>query len=548
MSSASIVEGIWGDEAPPSARAVVQVHVSNLRKMLVEAGRAEALVTRSPGYVLDLTADSLDLDRFRQLASEARSSAARSDVAKASELFRAALAMWRGEPLADLDEPFVEMERAGLQELHIATLEERIEVDLALGRHASLIPELDRLTSVHPYRERLRALLMLALYRSNRQADALAVYHATRTRFSEELGIDPSIALQELEIGILRQDPALDLRRPDPRNSSIDEDAADATRVRGRPTSVRDRRRRAISLGAAALVVVAGLLVATRPSTHVRPVAGSVTIVDGPSLQITGSILVGGGPGIIGAGEGAVWVANDLDRTVVAVDIATGRTTVRGIPAVPTALAVGSEAVWAGLGNTGSFVRIAADGNEVVGPYEAGEGATGRASLAAVGSTLWIGLRDGTLRRFAPGDAAPVVVADGLGDAEAIAADDAAVWWAGDQEPIVYRVIPGGDTQSFTLRGELTAIVLHDGAAWVASRDSHIWQLSPASGTVLTGVALPYPAIALAASETALWVASAQGKAVFRVNWTDLAVDTVRFEYEPGGIAIVGDQVFVSLR
>ncbi len=548
VSSDSIVEGIWGDDPPPSARAVVQVHVSNLRKMLAEAGRADALVTRAPGYALELTADTLDLDRFRQLASAARSAAAGSDAANASHLSRAALVLWRGEPLADLDEPFAAVERAALQELHIATLEERIEADLALGRHALLVPELERLTAVHPYRERLVALLMLALYRSNRQADALAAYRATRLRFSEELGIDPGTTLQELEIAILRQDPALELRRPDPTSSPIHADADDDSRSRAQAMSIRHRRRLAFFLGAAALVGVVTLLVSLRPSTDVRPAADTLTIVDGRSLQITGSIPVGGGPGRVGVSEDAVWVANEVDQTVVAVAVGTGRMTVRGLAAVPTALAVGSESVWIGLGNTGSFVRIAIDDEAVIGPYEAGEGATGRASLAAVDETLWIALRDGTLRRFGPGDPAPVVVAEGLGDAEVIAADDAAVWWVRDGEPIVYRVTPAGDTQSFTLRGELTAIVLHEGSAWVASQDSHIWQLSPASGTALSGVALPYPASALAVSETALWAVSAAGKAAFRVTWRDMAVDMLRFEHEPGGIAVVGEQVFIALR
>ena len=399
---------------------------------------------------------------------------------------------------------------------------------------------------VHPYRERLVALLMLALYRSNRQADALAAYRTTRIRFSEELGIDPSTTLQDLEIGILRQDPALELPHQ-PHPSSIGASADNDRRVRVRPASILRGRRLLLFLGAAALVGVTGLLVATRPSTDVRPAAGSLTTIDARSLQITASTLVGEGPGLVAAGESAVWVANERDHTIVSMDIATGRTTVRGIPAVPTSLAVGSNAVWAGLGHTGSFVRISTDGNDVVGPYEAGEGATGRASLAGVHETLWIGLRDGTLRRFGPGDAAPVVVADGLGDAEAIAAKDVRSGGSRIRNQSSTGSHPAATRNVHPSRRTYGHCAARRVGLGGVSGLSHL-AARPGSGDGADGVALPYPATALAASDTALWVACADGKAIFRVNWADLAVDMIRFEFAPSGIAVVGDQVFISLR
>jgi DNA-binding SARP family transcriptional activator len=208
VSSDRLIDELWGGQPPESGRTALQVRVSQLRKALGAAG--DAIDTRAPGYVLRLEPEQLDLDRFERLVGEAQADAAEPALAAAK--LREALALWRGPPLADLSyESFAQPAIRRLGELRVAALEKRVDADLALGRHADLIAELGTLVADHPLRERLRAQLMLALYRCGRQADALEVYQSTRRALVEQLGIEPSPPLRELEQAVLRQDAALEL-------------------------------------------------------------------------------------------------------------------------------------------------------------------------------------------------------------------------------------------------------------------------------------------------------------------------------------------------
>jgi DNA-binding SARP family transcriptional activator len=214
VSSDRLVDAVWGESASDDGAKSLSVAVSRLRKVLEpERSRGAAgqlLVTRPPGYVLSLEEDQLDLHSFERLVVEARSA---QDPATAARLLREALALWRGEPLADLAyESFGQPEIARLEEARLAALEHRIEADLALGRHDEVVGELEGLTAQHPLRERLRGQLMLALYRSGRQAEALEAYQAARAGLVEELGIEPGRPLRELHQAILQQDPGLDPR------------------------------------------------------------------------------------------------------------------------------------------------------------------------------------------------------------------------------------------------------------------------------------------------------------------------------------------------
>ena len=198
-----LIDELWGAQPPRTAANALQYHVSRLRKALAPH---EAIVTQEPGYVIRVGPDELDLLRFEMLVEEAQQSAPEL----AARQLREALDLWRGPPLADLaDESFAQAEILRLEELRLATLERRFDADLALGRYAELVGELQVLVREHPLRERLRAVLMQALYGSGRQAEALDVYRETRRLLVDELGIEPSPALHELEQAILRQDPAL---------------------------------------------------------------------------------------------------------------------------------------------------------------------------------------------------------------------------------------------------------------------------------------------------------------------------------------------------
>ena len=177
---------------------------------------SELLVTRAPGYELRLRPDQLDLQRFEDQAAAGRAALAAGDAAAAAEKLKDALGLWRGQPLADLVyEQFAQAEIARLEELRLSVVEDRLEAGLELGRHGDLVGELEALAAEHPLRERLRGQLMRALYRAGRQAEALEAYRNARRALAEELGIEPSRDLRELQEAILRQDPALD-RAPMP--------------------------------------------------------------------------------------------------------------------------------------------------------------------------------------------------------------------------------------------------------------------------------------------------------------------------------------------
>ena len=209
VSTDRLIEEIWDGRPPATALKSVQVSVARLRKALGD-GR---LVTHERGYELIVEPGELDADRFDELVRAA--SGATPDQAAAR--LREALALFRGEPLADLQlEPWAQGEIARLEERRLAALEARIDADLALGRQRELVPELEELVAEQPFREHLLEQLVLALYRSGRQADALDAYRRGATRLRGELGLEPGRPLQELEKRILRQDPALDSPRAPP--------------------------------------------------------------------------------------------------------------------------------------------------------------------------------------------------------------------------------------------------------------------------------------------------------------------------------------------
>ena len=215
VSRDRLVEELWDGDPPGTALHTLQSYVHRLRRAL--GPDAWRLVTRSPGYQVKVSAGELDAQRFQDLAADGRRALVRGEPRAAAELLAAALGLWRGPLLADLsDVAALEPERARLEALRLTAMEDRVEADLALGGHAGLVGELERLVSDHPFRERLWGQLMLALYRSGRQADALQAFHRARRVLDEELGIEPSRWLCRRQEQILLQDAALEAPEPMP--------------------------------------------------------------------------------------------------------------------------------------------------------------------------------------------------------------------------------------------------------------------------------------------------------------------------------------------
>ncbi|MGA9762179.1 MAG: BTAD domain-containing putative transcriptional regulator [Gaiellaceae bacterium] len=205
VSSERLIDAIWGEEPPRTATTSLQNTISQLRKQL----GLDTLVTRPPGYQLNVQPEQLDLARCRRWLDEARG----ADPVRRGELLRAALALWRGTALDEFaHESFAQAEVASLEELRLTVIEQRIEADLAAGRHSEVVGELEALVAGHPLREQFRAQLMLSLYRAGRQAEALSHYQEGRKTLVDELGLEPSPALQSLHGAILRQELPLDPR------------------------------------------------------------------------------------------------------------------------------------------------------------------------------------------------------------------------------------------------------------------------------------------------------------------------------------------------
>jgi DNA-binding SARP family transcriptional activator/streptogramin lyase len=328
LSAERLSDELWAESAAASTKTV-QVYVSRLRKVLGDG----VIATGPAGYRLEAAPGSVDVDRFEQLVGDGR--------------YRQALALWRGAPLSDLaGEEFAQREIARLEELRLSAFEQLFAAELERGKASELVPELEALVRSQPLRERLRAQLMLALYRAGRQADALAAYREARTLFRNELGLEPGPQLQELERKILNHDPGLAAPR----------------------APILARRRRAgliLVLGGLLLAAAAAatlLVAATRGSRAAfvkAAVPNSVVAIDPQSNRMVALVPVGVTPSRIAAGEGAVWALNGDDRTLSRIDPETKavRTVSTGASS-QAELAVGDGSVWIGGGLEGKVLQL----------------------------------------------------------------------------------------------------------------------------------------------------------------------------------------------
>jgi DNA-binding SARP family transcriptional activator len=324
VSRERLIDELWGEAPPPTARKAVNVYISKLRQTLARDGH-DPIATADGGYRLVVEPDCLDADRVRGLVAQARERVANGESEAAALLLQNALAHWRGPTLAGLSlESFGREEVARLDELRITALMDRIDCDLALGHHERVLGELNVLLREHPLRERLRAQQMLALYRADRQADALAAFAEARRTLVDDLGIEPSESLQRLQQAVLRHDPSLETPEGTAAVNGLKPGRAAAPPLRGTAAEVgADHIRRRFRAGRRRLVLAGVVLLAASAAAAAilaDSAGGAPRIVPNSLVQLdprTGKPIlvrqVGVAPEPIAITPSAIWTVNDSD-------------------------------------------------------------------------------------------------------------------------------------------------------------------------------------------------------------------------------------------
>ena len=546
---AHLIDELWGERPPATAEKLVQGYVHALRKQLGEG----VLETRAPGYRVVVEDGGLDLAEVERLTDAARA----APLPESVELRDKALALWRGPPLADVELQGDDRHAlARLNELRLSTQIEQIDAELELGRHASLVGELEALTVAHPYQEKLAAQLMLALYRSDRQAEALDVYRATRDRLDEELGLQPGQGLRDLEAAILRQDASLvpPARTPQPAPARVG-----AARE---PAPVRSHRhRRVLLLGVVvllgALAVAAVVLVRNDGAGFVAP-PNSVVMIDASTNHVRGSISVGIRPGPIAAGGGAIWVGNLDDASLSRIDPESGAVVKYiQLPATPDAVTFGARAVWVVNGRLGTLYRVDPGFNRVTDALLLASRSVTHAGAAVDvgGGSVWTAFGDSTLARV---DTFPLGE-DGLGTTgggpSGLVVAFGSVWVANAADATVQRftslTFEEGDIGEFTVGRRPTGMAAGEGAIWVASTDDDY--VTRLDASLSSESARPIPVgdgpTAVTFGGGAVWVANTAAGTVSRIDpATNEVAEAIDVGNAPSGVAVVDGTVWVTVQ
>lgn len=495
-----LIEGLWGDDPPQTARKTLQLYVSQLRKALPPG----TLETKSTGYVLHVAPGELDVDRFTELVAAGQAATEAGDHALAARAVSDALALWRGPALADFTyEDFAQNEIRRLGELRLSALEERIDADLALGRQARLVDELEQLVATNPLRERFRAQLMLTLYRCGRQADALEVYRDGRRTLQTELGIEPGPETRRLEQAILAHDPSL-TGWPTPRVS--------ARHPAGR------RPLFAIVTGAIALVALVGWLAFGRftgsGSTEVLTAANSAVLI-GKDGRLGVAIPVGNSPAHALHDGAFLWTSNEQDGTVSRIDPRTRSVETIPVGRSPEGMAAAGGDLWVAAAGDSRLVEVDPRAGKPVRAIDVGNGPV---AVAARGNELWVANSvDGTLTtvdatagrvtRVVPVGSQPTAVVVGAGS----------VWvaLAGSGSVVELNRDGSAPIQSINVGDDPVALAVSAGRVWVANRlDGTVSEIDAASGSVDAAVPVGGRPTALAVGEGKVWVTLAEGRVV----------------------------------
>jgi DNA-binding SARP family transcriptional activator/ABC-type branched-subunit amino acid transport system substrate-binding protein len=557
VSSDRLIDELWGESPPADAQTALHAHVSRLRKLLEpdHSGEPELLVTRTPGYMLLTDNDQLDLRRFEALVAEGRRLLEAGEAELAAKRVREGLALWRGRPLADLEnEPFAASVARELDDAWLGAVETRVDIDLALGRHAELVPELDTLVRRHPLRERLRAQLMLALYRSGRQAEALERYDEGRRVLGEELGLEPGSRLRELQADILAQDPRLDRQRQP-----------------ARPSRGQGSHRTRWWAATAAAVIAAAVAAAFVFGGGSDPPAGedtggSVVMVDPETGKVERSVGVGATPGALSAGEGAVWVV-DLDgQTISRVNPSSLEASTFGIGLTPTDLAAGAGAVWVAGGaavrgrqNTGpvgsALTRVDPDTRTVrarIRLPRMGASATELTDdhIAVERDAIWAIAPDFAVVRIDPRTNRIAATIRGL-QARAIAAGDAGVWVLGVDGTIarISRESNRIEVRDRIRASAVASLAVGGGAAWVsAPGDGTVWRIQPGPRLVMRTIDVGTGVGDLSFGAGALWAVNPLRGTLTRISAAENSVTgTTSLGGAPRAVDAGSGQVWVAV-
>jgi DNA-binding SARP family transcriptional activator/streptogramin lyase len=543
VSAERLIDELWGERPPATSAKSVQVYVSQLRRELHGRSRnGELLVTRSNGYLLRVGRDDLDVQRFETALAEGERALAAGEAQRASDTLGDALRLWRGAPLSDFAyEPFAQQEIARLEELRAVALEERIEAELALGRHAQVVGDLEALVREHPLRERTRGLLMVALYRCGRQAEALETYREGARRLRDELGLEPGPALRELEAKVLAHHP--DLAPPArPRSEPAEPETAAAARPPPAPLTPpprpRRRRRPTALVAAAGLLLAAAALAAAlrsgeKPSVPARPsldlAPNSIASVPVPGRAPEFGIPLPGRPTDVAAADGTAYVTTVESPALTVID-ARSRSRSRTVPLrmTPGAVAIAEDGVWVADSRRGLVVRLAPGYGEptarisyrrtTTAPANVGGFRLDSTSLAAGAGAVW--LTDGSmrLRRLDPRTARMTSIPASR-PLDGVAVGAGAIWAFSAREATVVRFDPRTDAVT-----DVIPLVSRRGAE------------------------APFP-IGIAANALGVWVLNGNTATVTRID-PELRgpTDTIAIGVDrlPSDIAAAGQTVWVA--
>jgi DNA-binding SARP family transcriptional activator len=553
VSTDRLIDDLWGESPPESAANMLQGYVSHLRKMLEPGshrGEHEVLVSRPPGYVLQVQPDQVDAERFVRLTGEGRQLLKDGDAEAAADRLRAALALWRGGTLDDLAyEEFARADIDRLDELRLQTLEDLVDADLALGRHDRLVGELRELVERHPLRERLQAQLMAALYRCGRQAEALEVYRDARRALRDELGIEPGPVLRQLEQAILRQDPALGAPAPP-------------------PVPIPARIRRRWPLLVAAGVLVAGALAAVLAFGHsgsavvVKP--HSVVVIDPRKNALVRDIPVGGYPGPLAADDDFVYVCNIGDATFSRILPDQLKVYDTGSLSRAIDLAVVNKHLWAANGGVAehtpappgtvmNYDLLSAQSRTIrVGPSIEGDEEQTTIAADREGAGVWAGNKDSeTVTQLVPPTRAKIhgVVPGGLAVVPGPGLRET-VWASDPTRNRVVRIdaVTRRIVRQIPIVGFPSRLAADAGAVWVIARGFGgsewaptrgtkpvLWRIDPAVNEPVASLRLPLTPIRVALGAGSVWVTAE------RVLSSDgSTVDAAVLRIDPARNRIVG--------